>query len=98
MNFIFFPLALLTCNRSGEGKCFIQYVSIYILQTVPVVCHHPQNTLYRSREAGDGIGEPFNILSHQLETALTPTLAVDSILQVRQQWVCSLNSLPGDGD
>ena len=89
---------MLTCNSSGEGKCFIHEVSIYILQTVPVVCHHPQNTLCRSREASDGVGDSFNVLSHQLETALTLTLAVYGISHPScQEWVNSLSNLPGDG-
>ena len=55
-------------------------VSIQMQQAVPMVCHHSQATLSRSREANDGVGESFNGLSHQLVTAaLTPTQAVDSI-------------------
>ena len=69
-----------TFNSSGEGKGFITQISIQILQAIPVVCHHSQGTLCRSREACDGVGESFNGLSHQLVTAaLTPTQAVDSI-------------------
>ena len=62
-----------------------------------MVCHHSQDTLRRSREAYDCVGESFNAINHQLVTALTPTLAVDGILHAScQERVTGLNSLPGD--